>query len=143
MSPWYWLAILVVLVLVEIFTVALTTIWFAGGAFAALLTSCFTDNIILECVLFAVVSLALLFFLRPSVVRRFNKRRAKTNVEAEAGKTVNVIEAVDNAAGTGRVTVRGMEWAARSNRDEVTFSVGDKATVIRVEGVKLIIDKEE
>ena len=142
MSPLYWVAILGVLIIVEICTLALTTIWFAGGAFAALIASLITDNLALECGLFVAVSAVLLLILRPSVVRRFNRRRAKTNVEAAAGKTVRVIEPVDNIANTGRVAVDGMEWAARSSVDGTTFDAGENAVVVRVEGVKMIIEKE-
>ena len=142
MSPLYWVAILAVLIIVEICTLALTTIWFAGGAFAALIASLITDNLALECGLFVAVSAVLLLILRPSVVRRFNRRRAKTNVEAVAGKTVRVIEPVDNIANTGRVAVDGMEWAARSSVDGTTFDAGENAVVVRVEGVKMIIEKE-
>ncbi|MBO4652366.1 MAG: NfeD family protein [Lachnospiraceae bacterium] len=142
MSPLYWVAILGVLIIVEICTLALTTIWFAGGAFAALIASLITDNLALECGLFVAVSAVLLLILRPSVVRRFNRRRAKTNVEAVAGKTVRVIEPVDNIANTGRVAVDGMEWAARSSVDGTTFDAGENAVVVRVEGVKMIIEKE-
>ena len=142
MSPLYWVAILAVLIIVEICTLALTTIWFAGGAFAALIASLITDNLALECGLFVAVSAVLLLILRPSVVRRFNRRRAKTNVEAVAGKVVRVIEPVDNIANRGRVAVDGMEWTARSSEDGTTFDVGENAVVVRVEGVKMIIEKE-
>lgn len=142
MYPWFWLIVLAVLIVIEICTLALTTIWFAGGAFAAFLVSCFTDNIALECILFVVVSAALLLFLRPSVVRKFNRKRTKTNIEAAAGKSVRVIEEVNNLTNSGRVTVGGMEWTARSSEEGVTFAEGETATVVRVEGVKLIIAKE-
>ena len=142
MSPWYWLAILAVLIIVEICTLALTTIWFAGGALAALITSFITDNLVLECALFVAVSAVLLLILRPSVVRRFNKRRAKPNVEEGAGKIVRVIEPVENIDNKGRVAVDGMEWTARSSEDGTTFETGENAVVVRVEGVKMIIEKE-
>ena len=142
MYPWFWLAVFAVLLIVELCTLALTTIWFAGGALAALIVSNFSDNIALQCGFFVVVSAALLLILRPSVVRRFNKRRTKTNVEAVAGKSVRVIEAVDNVSHTGRVEADGMEWTARSSEDGVTFAEGETATVVRVEGVKMIIAKE-
>lgn len=142
MYTWYWLAVLVILISVELCTLALTTIWFAGGALAALITSCFTDSLVIQCIAFGVISLVLLLFLRPSVVRRFNRKRAKTNVDTAAGKTVRVIEAVDNISDTGRVLLDGLDWTARSSEDEITFNEGETATVVRVEGVKLIIAKE-
>ena len=142
MYTWYWLAVIVILIIVELCTLALTTIWFAGGALAALIASCFTGSLVIQCISFGVVSLALLLFLRPSVVQRFNRRRAKTNVDTAAGKTVRVLETVDNASDIGRVLMDGLDWTARSSEDDVTFNAGETAIVVRVEGVKLIIAKE-
>ena len=138
----FWLIVMVVLIVAEAATVGLVSIWFAGGALAALVSASLGAKPWLQLVLFLAVSAVLLLILRPSVVRRFNRRRAKTNVEAVAGKTVRVIEPVDNIANSGRVAVDGMEWAARSSVDGTTFDAGENAVVVRVEGVKMIIEKE-
>lgn len=143
MNPLYWLAILAVLLIIEGFTMALTTIWFAGGALVALLVSLCTDSLLVQCIFFAVVSVALLLLCRPSALRRFNRRRAKTNVESAIGQTVRVTENVNNYDGTGRAVLSGMEWAAKSIDDGITFPVNTLATVARVEGVKLIITPKE
>lgn len=143
MNPLYWLAILAVLLIVEAATLALTTIWFAGGAFVAFLVSLFCDNIVVEFIVFLVCSVALFLFCRPSALRRFNRRRAKTNVESAIGQTVRVTEDVNNYSGTGRAVLAGMEWAARSFDDRVTFPPNTLAVVARVEGVKLIIQPKE
>ena len=37
MQTGYWLIIFIILLVIEIFTMGLTTIWFAGGALAAFL----------------------------------------------------------------------------------------------------------
>lgn len=139
MYPWFWLILFLVLLVVEAATLSLTTIWFAGGAFVAFIVSMIFDNRVPEFIVFGAVSLALLFFVRPSALRRFNRRRTKTNVEAVIGKPVRVIEAVNNLADTGRVKLDGMEWAAVCVDDNMTLSVGEFAVVERVEGVKLVI----
>lgn len=139
MYPWFWLILFLVLLVVEAATLSLTTIWFAGGALVAFIVSMIFDNRVPEFIVFGAVSLALLFFVRPSALRRFNRRRTKTNVEAVIGKTVRVIEAVNNLADTGRVKLDGMEWAAVCVDDNTTLSVGEFAVVERVEGVKLVI----
>lgn len=139
MYPWFWLILFLVLLVVEAATLSLTTIWFAGGAFVAFIVSMIFDNRVPEFIVFGAVSLALLFFVRPSALRRFNRRRTKTNVEAVIGKTVRVIEAVNNLADTGRAKLDGMEWAAVCVDDNMTLSVGEFAVVERVEGVKLVI----
>lgn len=139
MYPWFWLILFLVLLVVEAATLSLTTIWFAGGALVAFIVSMIFDNRVPEFIVFGAVSLALLFFVRPSALRRFNRRRTKTNVEAVIGKTVRVIEAVNNLADTGRVKLDGMEWAAVCADDNMTLSVGEFAVVEKVEGVKLVI----
>ena len=75
-------------------------------------------------------------------MRRFTRKRVKTTVEAVVGKTARVIEAVDNFAGTGRVKIDGMEWAARSYDDGTGFAVNDLVVVEKVEGVKLVISNK-
>ncbi|MBR5712613.1 MAG: NfeD family protein [Lachnospiraceae bacterium] len=143
MDLWFWIGAFVVLIVIELLTVALTTIWFAGGALAAVIVSLCGFNLIWECVAFVVVSALLLLLVRPSVVRRFNKRRTKTNVEAIVGEEVRVVTPVDGASYTGRVVFNGMEWAAKSAREGVSFDVGEIAVVARVEGVKLLVNAKE
>ncbi|MBO4696677.1 MAG: NfeD family protein [Lachnospiraceae bacterium] len=139
MYPWFWIILFVVLLIVEAGTLSLTTIWFAGGAFVACIVSMIWDNRLPEFIVFFVVSFALLFFVRPSALRRFNRRRTRTNVEAVIGRTVRIVEKVDNLADTGRARLDGMEWAAVSINDDQTLSVGEFAVVERVEGVKLVL----
>ena len=54
-----------------------------------------------------------------------------------------VIERVDNLKGTGKAMYNGMEWTARSEKEEVTFEPEDSAEVTGIEGVKLILRKKE
>ncbi len=142
MYPWFWIILLVVLLIVEGATLSLTTIWFAGGALAAAIVSFIWDERIPEYIVFFAVSLTLLFFIRPAALRRFNRRRFRSNVEGVVGKTVRILEKVDNLSGTGRAKVDGMEWAAASTDANVTFEADELAVVDRVEGVKLIIRKQ-
>lgn len=62
-----WLILLAFLIFVEMITLGLTTIWFAGGALVAFIVSLFYDNLLVEIILFLVISLVLLFFTRPFV----------------------------------------------------------------------------
>ena len=58
-----WLVILVVLVVIELLTMGLTTIWFAGGALIAAIASLFRAPFAVQVILFLVVSVVLLFLL--------------------------------------------------------------------------------
>ena len=137
-----WLIILAVLVFLEIITLGLTTIWFAGGALVAFIVSLFYDNLLIEIVLFLTISLLLLFFTRPVVIKYFNPKRVKTNYEGVVGKEAIVNVAIDNMKAVGQVIVDGQVWSARSAKGEI-IEKGSKVMVQSVSGVKLIVFKKE
>ncbi|MBO4627808.1 MAG: NfeD family protein [Lachnospiraceae bacterium] len=143
MSPWFWLAITIVCILVELCTLALTSIWFAFGGFAAMIASFCADSIVVECVAFVVVAAAFLFLVRPSVVKRFNQRRIPTNVDTVIGQLGKVTVAVNNEDGTGRVSLGGMEWAARAANGYGPIPAGEMVLITKVEGVKVIVVPKE
>mgnify|MGYP000968441918 CR=1 FL=1 len=140
MNPIIWLIILVFLVFVEIITLGLATIWFAGGALAAFFLSLFFDNLLVEIIVFIVVSLLLLYFTRPWVMKYFNPKRVKTNLEGVVGKEALVVTPIDNINGTGQVVVGGMEWTARAaSKDRI--EKGSKVIIKEVTGVKVIVEE--
>ena len=138
-----WLLIMVALVVAELITMGLTTIWFAGGAFVAALTSLMGFSVWVQIIVFLTVSLLLLFFTRPIAVKYFNKDRIKTNVESLVGRQAIVISEIDNVKGWGRVTVGGQEWSARAREDEAKLPVGVVADVVGIHGVKLIVEERK
>lgn len=138
-----WLIVLIALVGIEIATMGLTTIWFAGGAFVATIASALGAPLYLQIILFFVVSILLLFFTRPVAVKYFNKERVKTNAEGLVGKQAIVISEVDNLQGIGQVTIGGIEWSAKSSQDEVAIPVGSVVDVLAIQGVKLIVEERK
>jgi membrane protein implicated in regulation of membrane protease activity len=140
MNSIYWLIVLAVLILIEIFTLGLTTIWFAGGALIAFIVSLFYDNLLLEVILFLVVSMALLYFTRPLVIKYFNPKRIKTNYEGVIGKDALVIIKIDNINATGQVLVDGQEWSAKALEGN-TIEKGARVKIQGITGVKLIVTK--
>lgn len=138
-----WLAVLVVCVGIEIATMGLTTIWFAGGALVSAILAALNAPPWLQIVAFFVVSLILLYLTRPVAVKYFNKDRVKTNVESLIGRQAIVISEIDNLQGIGQVTVGGQEWSARSVKDDVQLPVGSVVVVRSVSGVKLIVEEKD
>lgn len=139
-----WLIILAILIFIEILTLGLTTIWFAGGALIAFIVSLFFDNLLLEIILFLVVSMVLLYFTRPLVLKYFNPKRIKTNYEGVIGKVAMVTIKIDNMNAVGQVVVDGQEWSARA-LDDVVIENGTKVKIHGISGVKLMVSiyKEE
>lgn len=138
MFAWIWLGLLVMFLMMEASTVALVSLWFAVGALAALLAAAFGGNIILQCALFFVVSVALLALARPVLRRYVNPKIIKTNVESVVGTVGLVTEAIDNLAPTGQVKLGGMFWSARSVSGD-KIPVGTQIRVEKVEGVKVLV----
>lgn len=135
----FWLVLLIICIGIEVATMGLTTIWFAGGALVAIFATVVGAPIWLQAIIFIVVSLVLLFFTRPIAVKYFNKDRVKTNVESMVGRQAIVISEIDNLQGIGQVTVGGQEWSARSAEDQAKIAVGAVTVVVAISGVKLIV----
>ena len=138
MNPIFWFIVLAILIFIEILTLGLTTIWFAGGALVAFIFSLFYDNLLVEIILFLVVSLVLLYFTRPVVLKYFNPQRIKTNYEGVIGKEAIVLVTIDNINAVGQVSVDGQEWSARSLDGDV-LEKGSRVKVQGIAGVKLIV----
>ncbi len=138
MESYYWLIIMAVLILLEIITLGLTTIWFAFGALAAFIASACGANLILQIIIFFIISLVTLIFTRPFALKYFNKDRIKTNAESLIGEKARVVEKIDNINASGRVTLNGQEWMARTAGGDI-IDKGATVTVNSISGVKLIV----
>lgn len=134
-----WLVVLIVSIGVEVATLGLTSIWFAGGAVVAVIVAAFHGPVWLQILLFFAVSLLLLFFTRPIAVRYFNRDRVRTNVESMIGRQAIVTSEIDNLQGIGQVTVGGQEWSARTEGDGLNLQPGTVVDIVAVNGVKLIV----
>ena len=140
--PLIWFFLMILFAGVEAATMGLTTIWFAVGALAAMICSLVGVPLVVQIVVFTLVSLIMLIFTRRILVERLHTGREKTNVETMAGRTGLVIEDVSAFQG-GRVKVAGQEWAARLLNGDESLIIGTKVKVIKVEGVTLIVIPEE
>ena len=138
-----WLVALVFFIMIEIATMGLTTIWFAGGALVAVIAAALGAPVILQIILFLAASLALLYFTRPVAVKYFNKDRVKTNAESLVGRQAIVISEINNLQGIGQVTVGGQEWSARTAEDDMHLPVGSVADIVAIHGVKLIVKERK
>ena len=138
-----WLALTAVLLIIEIVTLGLTTIWFAAGALFAFFAALLGMNQGIQIGVFVVVSVVLLFFTRPLAVKYLNTKTIKTNTEALVGKTARVIVEMTSSLVGSEMCIRDREWTARSSDDTIIFRTGDVVTVVGIEGVKLIVEGQK
>ena len=133
-----WLALALIFLIIEGITVGLTTIWFAAGAFVALLLSLIDAQLWLQIVVFLIVSMCLLVFTRKIFVEKLKAGSEKTNVDALIGEEGLVIAKIVPFA-TGQVKVGGQVWTAIGQETDMTIEKDTPVKIIAIEGVKLIV----
>ncbi|MFT9055455.1 MAG: NfeD family protein [Ethanoligenens sp.] len=135
----FWLIVVIVLVVIELATIQLVAIWPALGGVVAMLAASFDQPLLVQFLLFLIVSAVLLIFTRP-LLRRFVRTPPKTftNADRLIGREAVVCERIDNLAETGAVIVSGVTWTARSDSG-IAIPDGAKVCIERIEGVKLIV----
>lgn len=138
-----WIGLFIILIIIEVFTVGLTTIWFAIGALAAAGANSLGASLPVQIIVFLAASVILLIFTRPWAAKHLNQNRLKTNYESKIGEVIKITERVDNLRQTGKSIVDGQEWTVRSQDNSVILEKDELAKVIAVSGVKLIVEKYE
>lgn len=133
-----WLIVMIVCLIVEALTLGLTTIWFAAGAFIAMIFSFLGLPIGLQIASFLIISIACLIFIYPTIKNKIHYGVEKTNYEELINKVGIVIEEINNIDNVGQVKVNGQIWSARGI-DDVVIEVGKQVTIKEVKGVRLIV----
>jgi len=134
-----WASIFILAGIIEASTMDMTSIWFAAGALVALILDIFGVDIYIQIIAFVIVSAATLLSLRPLFARYLKKNDIKTNVDRLVGKTaVCTVAIIDGER--GEVRIDGKIWTAISEND---VAIGEKVKVLAIEGVKLVVKKEE
>ena len=135
----WWFVAFLVFVFIELITVTLVTIWFAIGAIAAVNTTFFTDSVVIQSIVFVVVSVLSLIITKP-LVKKFKKFDiTPTNSDRVIGKIGDVTKKISPNK-YGEVKVFESIWTAKSDEE---IKVGEKVKVLSIEGVKLIVKKED
>ena len=140
--PLFWLVAMIVLLIIEAVVPGLISIWFAMGALAALISALFHAPFWLQLVWFIAVSILALLITRPLVKKYVNSRTSPTNADRNIGRDAVVTETIDNLRETGAVRLDGKIWTARMAEESKHAEAGSIVRVLRIEGVKLIVDEK-
>lgn len=139
MEAYFWFAATAILVIVEIATLGLTTIWFAAGALIAGFLSLAKVHLVIQIITFVAVAALLLFVTRPLAARYLNSQTKKTNADSLVGEICLVTSPINNLKAEGQAVVRGQEWTARSI-DGSLIPEGTKVRIVSISGVKLMVE---
>ena len=142
MATTIWIAAIIIFGVAEAATAGLTSIWFVLGAVAGLIAAVCGGPIWLQVVLFFAVSIAALAFTRPLVAKWMKKDIKPTNADRVLNAVGRVTERINNALPSGAVYIDGKTWTARSADDSI-IEPDAAVRILRMEGVKLIVQKEQ
>ncbi|GCB50560.1 NfeD family protein [Streptomyces sp. NL15-2K] len=110
----------------------------AVGALAAAAAAGLGGGVVVQVLVFAVVSVALIAVVRPVATRhRAQRPQLATGVDALKGKQAVVLERVDGAG--GRIKLAGEVWSARSLDTDRAYEVGQEVDVVDIEGATAIV----
>ncbi|WP_251151430.1 NfeD family protein [Cellulosimicrobium sp. Marseille-Q4280] len=135
----WWVGGALVFALIEIISLDLVLIMFAGGALAAAGVNAAGGPLWLQILTFAVVSVILLLTLRPWLLRGLRDRvpLAETNVAAHVGRAALVVDQVTEVG--GRVKLVGEVWTARTEPDAAAIPAGTDVRVLRIDGATAVV----
>ena len=135
----FWLIAAGIFLAIEIVTIGCLVFWFAIGALLAMVLSFFTDNLIIQSVVFIISSSILILLTKPLVDKYINNKPMKpTNTYSLINKHGIVIIDINPIAGTGQVKVDSEIWSATCTENS-TIPKGTNIEILKIDGVKLVV----
>ena len=136
----FWIFIIVSTLIAELATVGLVSLWFTVGGICALICNLLKLSVVIQWVVFIVVSVLGLLLFRSFWVNKMKKEIVPTNADANIGKEVIVTEDIDNLLFKGEVKVNGQLWSAQS-LDGEKIDKNSKVVIRKIEGNKVFVEK--
>lgn len=135
----FWFCLFLVALVVELLTAGLVSIWFAIGALCTMGIAAITENLFIQIASFIIISIVTLILTKP-LIKKFKAFDVQpTNSDRVIGKLADVTKDI-TPNNFGEVKIFGDYWTAIS---EEKIKAGAKVRVKAIEGVKLIVEKEE
>ena len=137
---WYiWLILIGVFAVAEIITPGFLVIWLSAGSFCGMITSFFTDDIVIQTAVFVISSAIFIFFTRPLAKKLNSKEKnVATNAFAIVGKKGIVLQDINPTMGVGQIKVDGQVWSAKSEGQEI-IPKDTEVFILAIDGVKAVV----
>lgn len=137
----FWLAFIIVFLVIEAATVNMTTIWFAAGCLVALILDLLGASPTVQFLAMILVSTFLLMGFLLYVKPRLHKGRhavIATNADRIIGTEAVVTDRIDPMAGQGLIKAHGQTWSAVSDSDRI-IEKDTRVLIIEIRGVKAVV----
>lgn len=137
--PWVWLIVLVICIVIEAFTMGLTTIWGGIAALPMIFISRTSLPLKWQLLIFVIITLALLIFTRPFVVKKLKLGKYRTNVNSIVGEEVLITKTITKFEKGEAKARNGIIWTVKtSNGSEIQKN--QTAKVVSVDGNTLCVE---
>ena len=134
----FWLAIIIMLTIIEISTVNLVSVWFIVSGLVSLITAFFIESFYIQFLIFGVLGIVLMLTTKPLINKYVKPKNVKTNLDRVIGMVGIVTEEIDKNV-IGEVKVDGKRWSAVATKK---INVGSEVVVLEIDGVKLKVKEE-
>ncbi len=135
-----WLIAIIAFGVLESVTAQFISIWFAGGAFVALIAHLLGASQPVQWIVFALASAVILILTRPMVKRLTKSDVSVTGTDMLIGKSAVMTKATDGRGESGEAKADGKIWTVNSVDGE-PIEDGAVVTIEKIQGVKLIVRK--
>ena len=139
--PFAWLLIAAIFGLLEVATVAFFAAFLAVGALGAALAAAFGADIIVQLVVFLVVSFAGLVGIRPFAIRRLRRHtaaRLPSGAESMIGQQAVVVDPIQDSVHPGHVFISGENWLAVTGNG-MSIEAGRTVVIIEIRQTTLVV----
>lgn len=136
-----WFLIFLILIIVEVLTINLSTVWFIIGSVFAFFSSFFTRNLNYQIIVFIVFTIISIILTKRFLTKVSNFKKINTNVDSIIGRTCLVIKDINNLLNQGEIVIDKNIWSALSKDDNVIIREGTKVKICDIKGVKVIVEE--
>lgn len=135
----FWLIIIILLSIIEAFTINLVSIWFIVSGIITLVISLFTNNIIIQIAVFILLGVILLLSTKNILQKYLTSKTERTNYDRIIGMNGIVTEKITKNT-IGEVKVDGKLWSAYADK---TISKGSIVEVLEINSTKIKVKEVE
>lgn len=137
-----WQIILIIsfaFLILEMFTPSMFFLNFALAGLICAVLSLFTQSIPILTLVFCVLSVVLIFTLRPLLMKNNKDKKLKTGMESKyIGKIAKVVDDVDK--NKGAISIYDERWQARNIDDDI-IPTGSQVQIINYESIVMYVKK--
>lgn len=138
-----WLLVSLLCLVLELTNGDFFIICFAIGGTAVTILAAFCDSFTAQVILFAVVSVLSIFFIRPFALKYLhkNKEQRVSNADAIIGRIGRITERIEPNE-YGRVKIDGDYWKAQANNN-TAIEEGTQVRIVKLDSIIVTVEIAE